>query len=170
MNNQEKYILDARPEIRRKQKFLYQPQTLLLFVAVLVLITQLLVWGDSIILHIGAFTIFIGNEEILYLVLAFLVLSWLLYYFTVGILRSGVLSWLHIGITVLVVLFFLLTQSWFLKSSAVPGTQSDIIKALLKGRARHMNINSLWGILLIIGQLAYVVNLISGYIYKRRRV
>jgi hypothetical protein len=168
-NSEENYILDSQPEIK-KQGFLFQPQTLLLFVAAFVLIMQLLVWGESIALYIGNFSVFIGNVEMLYIVFILLVVLWLLYFFTKGILRSEVLSWFHIGATVAVVLVFLLTHSWFLKSNAVPGAQSDIIKALLKARIRHMNINSFWGILFFVGQLAYVVNLISGYIDKRKTV
>ena len=125
-------ILDDSKTASKNNNFLNQPQNLFLLTGVLVLIIPIFFWGQSVVIHIDKPRIFISGECFIYVVSGLLILGWMIYMLTHSMLATQFLSWVHVGITLGALLFFLLTSSWFFKLYGSSNLQSLFIRTLLE--------------------------------------
>jgi hypothetical protein len=154
--------------LRNINNFIKRPETIFLLTALTVLIVSFLFWGESLSIDLVALTVFIDGITAMYLLASTLVIYWVLYILSTRFLLSKYLTWLHITITVGIVVILLGSGKWFLKSDAANDLQGIIIRQLMINEERSIRITSTFGLLFIFGQLIYLINLTTGLVFRRR--
>jgi prepilin signal peptidase PulO-like enzyme (type II secretory pathway) len=139
------------------------PYSLLLLVSLLLAVIPLFFYGQSEGIHFHKQYVIIPSHYFIWFFAFILLLYWIMYMVTKDILLTMYLTWLHMVISIIIIVFLVTLRAWVFK---YPTTQVEVILArlLLENNPREIKISLLWKVIFIAGQLAYVVNLTGGLI------
>ena len=139
-----------------------QPYNLFVLASIIILVISLIFWGESLVINIFGFTIFIDGQTTIYSLILLMIVYWTVYKVLFRYLKNDLLTWAHIVITLSVVGYFLLTGTWYSKSNAVNDFEADLFRQLMINRERTIRVLSATGIIFIVGQVTFVYNLATG--------
>lgn len=149
------------------KNFLYQPYHLLLFEVLILTVLPFFFWTQSFVFYIFKTSIFIPEKVFLWSLVIIFLLAWGIYTLTRNLLLNKHLIWIHVVITLLVLTIVLMEGKWFIKlTSNTP--QAYLLRQLLYSEVRELKINSWEGIIFIIGQFCFVINLSGGIIRRAK--
>lgn len=142
------------------------PYSLLLLASLSLAVIPLFFDGQSEGIHFHRLYVIIPSHYFMCFFALILLLYWLIYMLTKNILLTMYLTWLHMLISIGIIFFWVTLRVWAFK---YPTTQVQVIltRLLLESNPREIKISLLWEVIFIVGQLAYVVNLIGGLIKNR---
>lgn len=121
--------------------------------------------GKTLDIHLHD-TYYIITLQVVYGVLAGILLFYgLLYRWTGNLLFSPVLTWTHILFTALLVMLVATVPFW--EHAVAQGFSNDPFEAASQRWRFHRNL-SLFILLLLAGQLLFLVNLVTGVVRRRR--
>ena len=145
--------------------FIYKPYHLLLLVSILLFIRALLSTKEMIDIHVHD-TYIVTTFSFLYWILVLLTyFLWGIYVLTRNILFANVLTWVHVILTVGVLILFICVPLFNYKISYLdlsPWTSFNKFNSTSKILA--------WGaIILILVQLIFIVNIVGGMITWRKK-
>lgn len=138
------------------------PYSALLFTGIIFLFMSLFKSESTLDIHLHDTYYVISRQSIYRFFAAVYILYWLLYFCTIRLLHSKMLTWIHVILTLLFAILLAITPFW-LNEPQRPVGDNYINAADQFNRERIIAI-----ILLIItfGQLVYVGNLITGVVKK----
>lgn len=145
-----------------------QPYSLFLVSSLIVVAITFIFWGESVVINIIDFTVFIDAKSILYILAILMILYWIVYRFSMRYLFSKSLAWIHIIITIGIIAYFLCTGTWYLKAKASSDSEAFILEQLMINKERLINLTSMTGLLFILGQLTFVFHLTIGLLREKR--
>jgi hypothetical protein len=148
-----------------RSPFFKQPHHLFLCIACLAFLISFCFWGQQFDLHINN-RLFVFPTAYAYWALAILSLCvWSLYCLTYQYLLSKILSWFHALATMVFVAFFMVIMIW--PSIVLPSLESGFYSTSYPAEVRKKAMILFPFILLfLLGQAAYLVNLIGGVIKR----
>ncbi|MEO8403195.1 MAG: hypothetical protein ABI480_01315, partial [Chitinophagaceae bacterium] len=151
-NLQQDILKDFLP-VPRKNLFVRAPYCLFIIAALLTTIFPMLFWGQAVDVWLGNTSMLIPADRFISILFIALFSGAVIYLFTNKYMFSITLTWVHILVTLLVVVYFLLTSKWFLKSQAESHLQGILIQTLMKGYAREIKLYTAPTLIFFGGQL-----------------
>jgi len=162
-------ILDSLIKTNKKRAFISRPHNFFLLAAIILPVIPLFFWGQGLIIGIDKIQLFITSGYFIYALSILFLLWWLIYRFTNKRLLADYLSWVHVGISIAIVFWFLITGFWFLKMLEPDRIQSRIVRQLMINKERRINLISWPAILFLLGQLMYIINLAGWFLQRHFR-
>jgi hypothetical protein len=151
-----------------KKRFFRLPYNLLLLTSFVLAVMPLLFEGQSEIIYIFNTSIFIASEAFLWIFACIFLSGWIIYLMTGKFLLTEILTWIHISITITIVVFWITLRVWGYKYPS-DELQGYLFRVVLRNTPVEMKLSLLWKSIFIISQLVYVVNLAGGFIKKKWR-
>lgn len=153
-------------------KLKQRPYNLLLFTAVILFISGLMVDNFSVDIHLHDTYYIVPVKYFLWLPASLMMLLWLLYLLTKRFLYSSTLTWLHIILTVFFSVFILVVYYWSARSSdGILGVPAHYYNnGIVHPSQMFGNINNYIQFsffILFFAQLVFIFHFIKG-IYKRK--
>jgi positive regulator of sigma E activity len=145
-----------------------RPDTLFPVAAIAIILIPTIFWGESVVIDFVGLKLSIDSISIIYILGILMIVWWIIYRISDRYLFSDSLTLIHIIITIGVFAYFLLTGFWYLKSNADSDSQTYLFRQLMINRERQIRIVSVAGMIFVVGQLAFVANLIMGLTRKSR--
>ena len=155
--------------IPKRKLFLFTPTNLFLLISLLFSIVPLLFWGQGLLIHLDKPRIYIPSNLFVYSLSIIFFIYWLAYKLSKKFLKNEFLIWVHFWITFIGILYFFITNIWFLKMNEPDKMKAFFLEAILNNRIREIKLFSWKGIVFLSGQLMYPVNLFWG-IFKKNGV
>jgi hypothetical protein len=149
--------------------FLRHPHNYFLFAAGIVGAIPFFLWGQSVVIDFVWLTVFIDGISVIYLQSLALVMGWIIYKISNRFLFARYLTWVHVVVTIAAVCLFLVSGKWYQKSNATSDVQAHILKQLMINSERNISLTSKIGVVFILGQLIYLLNLTIGLFQRRAR-
>jgi hypothetical protein len=149
-----------------KSKILNQPFNLFLLTAILLFVFSFVTWGQMTDIHLHD-TKFVISRILLIWALGIIVFfAWVIYKLTSKILWKRFLTWVHVLVTLFILLVLLTAKFWYDK--LIPPIKRDFISfdTFQEDSQREVKIILPLVILFLAGQLAFVLNIIGGLINK----
>jgi hypothetical protein len=93
----------------------------------------------------------------------------LIYKISTKFLYAQSLSWTHAVITVTMIAIFIDSGQLVFKWAASSDLESGLLRQLMINKQRQVDLGSVVGLFLLIGQLVYPLNLAMGLVRKKNR-
>ncbi len=151
----------------KSPNFLSQGKGLLLLVSIAILFIPVFCWVESVVIYIDKPRVFISGDIFIYIISTTLASFWITYTFFSKRLLTRYLIWIHVITTLGILMLFLATSTWALKSSAENEVQETLMRAILLNKQYPLRISSIFGIIFTLGQLAFLVNIFGGFFYRK---
>jgi hypothetical protein len=152
-------FLDAEIYEAKKQGFFGIPHNFFLVFIAIIIAIPIICWGQGLLIHLDKPRIYISADIFMYSVAAVLILYWITYRLGKRRFLNVRLTWIHVCLTLFVILFFIVTHVWYLKFSEPDKLKAFFLKSALNNRTREIKLFSPLGICFLIGQLAFLINL-----------
>jgi hypothetical protein len=148
-----------------KSRIAAQPYNLFLLTAFLLFIFSFVTWGQSTDLHLHDTYFVVSTIYFIWFLAFILLLIWTVYKLISRILWTKSLTWFHVIGTLLILLLLLTSALWYKPVTTTSGEYSPY-EAFHKQRQKELIAFFLIAITLLLGQLAFIVNLLGGLIKK----
>ena len=89
-------------------------------------------------------------------------------FFSNRILFDKYLTWIHICITLLGIAFIVVTGKWLLEPDRSNSPQYTIMRVLMNGKIREINLVNWKSIIFLIAQLIFITNVSIGFIRRNK--
>jgi hypothetical protein len=152
---------------RKKSSFTTKPYNFFPICIAIIIAIPIICWGQGLLIHLDKPRIYISADLFMYGVAIVLFLYWLVYRFAKKTFLNLRLTWIHVSITLFIILFFIMTHVWYPKFLETDKLKAFFLKAILNNRTRDIKLVSIFGIIFLIGQLAFLINLFTGISKKR---
>jgi hypothetical protein len=140
------------------KKSFYQPYQLLLPFALTLAILPFFFWTQSIDPQIFKLNILLTDRSYLRILAVVLFIQWMAYLFLYKQFLK-ILTTIQIAISLTAVAIIILEGKWILEPDQSNRAQYTIMRVLLNGDVRELNLFSLEGITFVTAQLLFLVNL-----------
>ena len=149
-----------------KSKILNPPFNLLLLTAILLFVFSFVTWGQMTDIHLHDTKFVISTILLIWALGIIVLLVWAIYKLTSKILWKRFLTWVHVLVTLFILLVLLTANFWHDK--LIPPIKRDFISldTFQEDNQRDARIVLPLVILFLAGQLAFVLNFIGGLINK----
>ena len=148
-------------------KLTNEPYSLFFLTGIVLFILSFFMWGQSLDLHIHDTYFVIATNYFIWTIALLFFVVWGLYKLTYKILWTKKLIWLHVLTTLFAFIILATFDVWHDK--IIPPIKREAISVanIFEDQKREKVIALIIGIIFIVGQLSYIVNLIGG-IFRRR--
>ncbi|PVD49374.1 hypothetical protein DC498_25390 [Terrimonas sp.] len=149
-----------------KTKISNCPFHLFLLIAILLFVFSFITWGESIDLHLHDTYFVISTIFFIWaLGIAFL-LVWAIYMLTSKILWKRFLTWVHVLVTIFILIALLAANFWHDK--LIPPIKRDFVsfETFQSDTEREVKIFLPLVVLFLVGQLAFLINILVGLTKK----
>jgi hypothetical protein len=147
-----------------------QPYNIFLVFVVIVVVVPIICWGQGLLLVLDRPRIYSSADIFMYGIAFFLILYWVIYRVTDNTFKIPLLTWIHVCATVVVICYFILFHVWYPKFKEPNELKAYFLKAALNNRTREMRLLSPLGIVFLVGQVAFVGNVLAGATRKKRHI
>jgi hypothetical protein len=161
-------VLDAPSRKNENGNFLTRPHSYFLWLAVLLLLASAIAWSESVVLYVDDFSVWIDGTGLVYFTSFWLSMLWLLYRLTDHLLWKKLLSWIHVIVTIGLLLLLFTTSHWAIKDPTMSDSMSYTIEMAMRGKDRNLEIYSISFLTGLIAQCCYPINLVAGVVMKIR--
>ena len=150
-----------------KTSLINQPYSLFLLTGQILIIASFFVFGQSIDIHLHDTYFVVAVNHLAWALAILLFLVWGIYKLTDRFLWTNTLTWTHVLLTILVLILLAIISFW--KDKILPPINSNTVsyQDIIDEQKRKGFITYLITIAFIVGQIAYLVNLVIGLIKRR---
>jgi hypothetical protein len=149
-----------------KSQILNQPFNLLLVTAVLLFVFSFLTLGQSMDIHLHDTYFVFSTILFIWVVGTIFLLIWAIYQLTRKFLWQRFLTWFHVVVTIFILVLLVTVSFWHDK--LIPPVKRDFVSfyTFEQDRQREARIILPLGLLFLVSQLAFVLNIVGGFINK----
>jgi hypothetical protein len=149
-----------------KSKILNPPFNLFLLTAILLFVFSFVTWGQMTDIHLHDAKFVISTILLIWALGIIVLLAWAIYKLTSKILWKHFLTWVHVLVTLFILLVLLTANFWHDK--LIPPIKRDFISldTFQEDNQREVKVILPLVILFLAGQLVFILNIIGGLINK----
>ena len=138
------------------------PQDLFLLTALLMFIYSFVSKENTIDIHLHDTMFVISSKHFIWAFAIICLSGWGLYSLTRKFLWTGYLSWIHVGITVFILCLCVTVNIWH--DVILPPVKREVVswETFQEDQNRAQRIYFPIAILFVVGQLAYIINILGG--------
>jgi hypothetical protein len=148
-----------------KDVILRRPYNLFLLTAALLLVVSFFFRNQSLDFHLHDTYYVVSTNYFVWALMAVLLFGWILYEVTNKLLLTRYLTWVHVLATIALVVICMTAGLWY--PTLIPPVKGDYTwQTFEEEQQRQFKSVTPWFILLVVGQVAFIVNLVGGVIKR----